>query len=228
MLMLAFKESSFFKRRFWLAAITTISQKLTYALLLFLFLATSFLVSAQNRFHVSGKITQPTGEPLVGATVSEKGVSASTLTKSDGSFSIDVSSQNATLVVSYVGYATREINVNGQQQLNLSLQTTNNSLNEVVVIGYGTTKRRDLTGSVASVSGKTISTIPVPNVAQAMQGKLAGVSVVTQDGRPGADISIRVRGGGSISQSNDPLILVDGVPGSLSDIPPDQVQSIDV
>lgn len=228
MLMLAFRESSFLKRRFRLAAITTISRKLTYALLLFLFLAISFVVVAQTKFHVSGKITQPTGEPLVGATVSEKGNSLSTLTKNDGSFSIDVSSQNATLVVSYVGYATREINVNGQQQLNLSLQTTNNSLNEVVVIGYGTTKRRDLTGSVASVSGKTISTIPVPNVAQAMQGKLAGVSVITQDGRPGADIFIRVRGGGSISQSNDPLILVDGVPGSLSDIPPDQVQSIDV
>ncbi len=89
-------------------------------------------------------------------------------------------------------------------------------------------KRKDLTGAVSSVSGKEIATAPVANVAQAMQGKLPGVNVVSQDGRPGADISIRVRGGGSISQSNQPLILIDGVPGTLSDIPVSQVQSIDV
>ena len=101
-------------------------------------------------------------------------------------------------------------------------------LDEVVVIGYQTVKRKDLTGSVASVSGEQIAAMPVANAAQALQGKLAGVNVTTQDGRPDAAVSIRVRGGGSISQSNDPLVLIDGVSGSLSDIPGDQIESIDV
>ncbi|HUP13848.1 MAG TPA: SusC/RagA family TonB-linked outer membrane protein, partial [Niastella sp.] len=96
------------------------------------------------------------------------------------------------------------------------------------VIGYGTVEKKNLTGSVASVSGKAIAAAPVPNIAQAMQGKLPGVSIISQDGRPNADVSIRVRGGGSISQSNQPLVLIDGVPGSLNDIPADQVKSIDV
>lgn len=109
------------------------------------------------------------------------------------------------------------------------MESDNEVLDEVVVIGYQTIKRKDLTGSVASVSGKTVSVMPVSNVAQAMQGKLPGVNITSQDGRPDAAISIRVRGGGSISQSNEPLILVDGVTvNSLNDIPSDQVESIDV
>lgn len=203
-------------------------RKLTYALFLFFSLLTSAVAVGQTKFHVSGKVTQSAGEPLAGATVAEKGGSSSVVTKDDGTFTIDVSSRNATLVISYVGYAPREIKVNGQQRLDITFQSANSRLDEVVVIGYGTTTRRDLTGSVASVSGKTISAIPVTNIAEAMQGKLPGVSVVSQDGRPDADVEIRVRGGGSISQSNQPLILIDGVPGTLSDIPPDQVKSIDV
>lgn len=97
-----------------------------------------------------------------------------------------------------------------------------------MVIGYQTVKRKDLTGSVASVTGKDVAVVPVSNVAQALQGKLPGVNVTSQDGRPDATVSIRVRGGGSISQSNDPLILIDGIPGTISDVPADQVASIDV
>ncbi len=97
-----------------------------------------------------------------------------------------------------------------------------------MVIGYQTVKRKDLTGSVASVTGKDVSAMPVSNVAQALQGKLPGVNVTTQDGRPDATVSIRVRGGGSISQSNEPLVLIDGIPGTISDVPSDQVASIDV
>ena len=230
MLMLAFRKPSFLERWFRLTAIPLdVFQKLSRNSFLLFFLLTIFNVAlAQSNFRVTGKITQPSGEPLAGATISEKGTTTSTLTKDDGSFSINVSNQNATLVISYVGYAVREIKVNGQQPLNVSLQPANDNLNEVVVIGYGTARRKDLTGAVASVSGKTISAIPVTNVAQAMQGKLAGVNIVSQDGRPDADVAIRVRGGGSISQSNQPLILIDGIPGTLSDIPVDQVKSIDV
>ncbi|HEV9035340.1 MAG TPA: SusC/RagA family TonB-linked outer membrane protein, partial [Puia sp.] len=203
-----------------------VTRKLTFALFFFLSLATTAI--GQSKFHVEGKVKQSTAEPLAGATIAEKGASTSTLTREDGSFTIDVSGPNATLVISYVGYTSKEIKLNGQQRLDITFQSTPSNLDEVVVIGYGTTTRKDLTGSVASVSGKTISAIPVPNIAQAMQGKLPGVSVVSQDGRPDADVEIRVRGGGSISQSNQPLILIDGVPGTLSDIPPDQVKTIDV
>ena len=146
----------------------------------------------------------------------------------DGKFTLEVPA-NATLVVSYIGYKTQNVKVGSQNTFAIKMESDNEVLDEVVVIGYQTIKRKDLTGSVASVSGKTVSVMPVSNVAQAMQGKLPGVNITSQDGRPDAAISIRVRGGGSISQSNEPLILVDGVTvNSLNDIPSDQVESIDV
>ena len=116
-----------------------------------------------------------------------------------------------------------------QSNLNIVLQEDNTTLEDVVVIGYGTMKRRDLTGAVASVTGEKLAANPVSNVAQALQGQLPGVSVAAQDGRPGATMSIRVRGGGSITQSNDPLFIVDGVQVSdINDIPADNIESIDV
>lgn len=229
MLMLALRKLSFSERRFPLTATRDVSKKLTRNFFLLFFLLTSFNLAFAQGFRVTGKVTQPSGEPLVGATVSEKGTTTSTLTKDDGSFSINVSNQNATLIISYVGYAAQEIKVKGQQQLSVSLQTTNDNLNEVVVIGYGTTKRKDLTGAVSSVSGKQLAEVPVANAAQALQGKLPGVNVFSQDGRPDASVYIRVRGGGSVSQSNEPLYIVDGFPvGSINDIPADQIESIDV
>ncbi|RKD17152.1 SusC/RagA family TonB-linked outer membrane protein [Pelobium manganitolerans] len=186
---------------------------------------------AQNG-SVTGKVTdKETGEALIGATVSVKGAKVSTLTDVNGRFVLQnvPNVNNATLTVSYLGYRSATIAVSGNTSVNISLQADVSSLNEVVVIGYGTTKRSDLTGAVSSVSGKDIAAVPVPNAAQALAGKLPGVNVVTQDGRPDASISIRVRGGGSISQSNDPLYIVDGFPvGSISDIPASQIESIDV
>lgn len=229
MLMLALRKLSFCERRFPLTATRDVSKKVTRNFFLLFFSLASFNLAFAQGFRVTGKVTQPSGEPLVGATVSEKGTTTSTLTKDDGSFSINVSNQNATLIISYVGYAAQEIKVKGQQQLSVSLQTTNDNLNEVVVIGYGTTKRKDLTGAVSSVSGKQLAEVPVANAAQALQGKLPGVNVFSQDGRPDASVYIRVRGGGSVSQSNEPLYIVDGFPvGSINDIPADQIESIDV
>jgi len=186
------------------------------------------MARAQQK-HVSGQVTSDEGGALSGVSVSLKGTSAATTTDTSGHYTIPVpSTGKEILIFSYVGKENKEVNVGSQNVINVSLAKSSSQLNEVVVIGYGTVKRKDLTGAVASVSGKEIATAPVANVAQAMQGKLPGVSVTTQDGRPGADVSIVVRGGGSISQSNQPLILIDGVPGTLSDIPSDQVQSIDV
>lgn len=183
---------------------------------------------AQNLQNVKGTILDGrTNAPLADVSVVVKGTGVGTKTGPTGEYTIKAKPGDV-IVFSFAGYETHEITVRNQTTINYTLKESSSKLEEVVVIGYGTSKRKDLTGAVSSVSGKQLAATPVANVAQAMQGKLPGVSIVSQDGRPNADVSIRVRGGGSISQSNQPLILIDGVPGSLNDIPVDQVTSIDV
>jgi TonB-linked SusC/RagA family outer membrane protein len=183
-----------------------------------------------QQVKVSGKvIDSATGEPIIGANVIIEGTTLGNITDIDGKFSLDVPSANAVLVVSFLGYTSAHVSVNGQTSIEVKLNPDVTNLEEVVVVGYGTVKKRDITGSVASINGNQIAATPVSNAAQALTGKLAGVNVVSQDGRPDASISIRVRGGGSISQSNDPLFIVDGFPvSSISDIPSNQIESIDV
>lgn len=187
----------------------------------------SMSVHAQQ-ISVTGTVEDINGETLPGVNVVVLGTTQGTVTDVNGKFTINVPNENAVLQISFMGYTTQEIAVGNQRVFNVILVEESTALDEVVVIGYGTVRRKDLTGSVASVSNKDISNAPVINVAQALQGKLPGVNVISQDGRPDADISIRVRGGGSISQSNQPLILIDGIPGTISDIPADLVESIDV
>ncbi len=178
---------------------------------------------------ITGIVQEKSGEPIIGVNIHVKGTTNGTVTDLDGKFQISGVNSNSVLTISYLGYLPHEVKVGNQESFTITLVEDNKVLDEVVVIGYGTVKKRDLTGSVASVNGKDISATPVANVAQALQGKLPGVNVISQDGRPDANISIRIRGGGSISQSNEPLIMVDGVSvSSLSDIPADQVESIDV
>lgn len=183
---------------------------------------------AQAAKKVTGTVLDEHGQPMIGVTVRLRDGKAGATTDLDGKFSIEVP-QNSVLVFSYIGYQEYTLTVGNQNNYIINMESENAALDEVVVIGYQTIKRKDLTGSVASVRGEDVATMPVANVAQALQGKLPGVNVTTQDGRPDATVSIRVRGGGSISQSNDPLILVDGITvKSLDDIPSDQVESIDV
>ena len=177
---------------------------------------------------VSGHVTDATGEPLIGVSVTIKGTSTGTVTDFEGNYTLPSVTSSTQIQFSYIGYLTKNITVGNKSTIDVTMEEDNAALDEVVVIGYQTVRRRDLTGSVASVSGKTIASAPVADLSQALQGKLAGVNIVSQDGRPDATISIRVRGGGSISQSNEPLILIDGIAGSMSDIPADQVESIDV
>jgi len=184
-------------------------------------------VSAQNR-NVSGSVKDTSGEPMIGVNVKVMGTTVGTITDFDGNYTIQVPA-NAQLQFSFIGYVSQVVAVGNKSVVNVVLKEDATDLEEVVVIGYQTVRRKDLTGSVASVGAKDIAAVPVSNVTQAMQGKLPGVNITSQDGRPDASISIRVRGGGSISQSNEPLILVDGVTvSSLSDVPADQVESIDV
>lgn len=179
--------------------------------------------------QVQGVVKDATGEPIIGANVLVKGTTNGVITDFDGNYSLtNVNSQDI-IVFSYIGYTSQEIKVGSQTTINVTLKEDTETLEEVVVVGYGTVKRRDLTGSVASVTGEKLAANPVANVAEALQGQLPGVSVTSQDGRPGAGMSIRIRGGGSITQSNDPLFIVDGVQVSgIDDIPADNIESIDV
>ena len=190
-----------------------------------LILVSGAVAFAQNK--VSGTVKDENGEPIVAASVVVRGTTIGVVTDLDGNYTISVPA-NSTLVASCIGYSDAEVNYTNQGTVNFVLKEDALFLDETVVIGYQTVKRRDLTGSVSSVNSKQLSAAPVANVAQAIQGKLPGVNIVSQDGRPDASVKIRVRGGGSISQSNEPLILIDGVAGTMSDIPSDQVESIDV
>lgn len=196
--------------------------------LLMLFAAISLGVSAQT-ITVKGNVKDTTGEPIIGASVVEKGNTTNgTITDLDGNYSIKVPSK-ATLTISYIGMKTLDIAVKGQSQINVTLSDDTQALDEVVVIGYGTVAKKDLTGSVSSVSAKQIAAIPVSSASEALQGKMAGVSITTTEGSPDADVKIRVRGGGSLSQDNSPLYIVDGFPvSSISDIAPTDIQSVDV
>lgn len=179
---------------------------------------------------VKGKVTDSSDEPLIGVSVTIKGTqNTGVITDVNGDYTITVPNERSILLFNYIGYSEAEQNVSGKSTVNIVMKEDNIGLDEVVVIGYGTVKRKDLTGAVASVKGEDLAAIPVNNVAQALQGKLPGVNVVSGDGRPDADVSIRVRGGGSITQNNDPLFIVDGFPVStISDIPASEIESIDV
>lgn len=200
-----------------------LAKKVTTALLLSML---SLTVFAQN-LTVTGQVVDTTGEPVIGANVKVEGLTLGTITDFDGNYSIQAPSDGK-LQFSFIGYVSQTISIDNQRTIHVTLKEDAEVLDEVVVIGYQTVRRRDLTGSVASVKGDAIAAAPVTNVAQALQGKLPGVNVISQDGRPDAEVAIRVRGGGSISQSNDPLVLIDGIPGTIGDIPGDMVESIDV
>ena len=197
------------------------------AIFTMLLLAIVCSVSAQN-VTIKGTVTDENGEPIIGASVLEKGTNAGVSTDIDGNFSLKVTGKNP-LVVSYIGMDTQEVNITGKTQVNVVLKENSKVLDEVVVIGYETVRKKDLTGSVSSINAKAIESVPVVNVAEAMSGKLAGVNVTTSEGSPDAEINIRVRGGGSITQESTPLYIVDGFPvSSISDISPADIQSIDV
>ena len=165
-----------------------------------------------QQITVQGIVKDQTGETVIGASVMEKGTTNGTITGIDGDFSLNMSS-NGTLVVSFVGYKTQEVQVKGQKQLQVVLSEDAEMLDEVVVIGYGTMKKSDLTGAVSSIGNKDIKDSPVSNLGQAIQGKISGVQIVDA-GKPGDNVSIKIRGLGSINNC-DPLVVIDGVPTDL-------------
>ena len=182
-------------------------------------------VSAQTT--AKGTVIDATGEPVIGATVVEKGdPKNATVTDFDGNFTLKLQ-KGKVVVISYIGMVSQEVTAG--PSMKITLQDDNAALEEVVVVGYTSKARKDLTGSVGSISGAKLAVVPVSSAAEALTGKIAGVQVTTTDGQPGADINIRVRGATSVTQSNDPLYIVDGfqVP-NINDIPPTDIASIDV
>ncbi|MCR5696586.1 MAG: TonB-dependent receptor [Marinilabiliaceae bacterium] len=182
---------------------------------------------AQN-VSITGKVLDQQGQPIPGAAVMVQGASTGTITDFEGNFTINAPA-DATLNVSFIGYEKKSIQVSGRTSIEVTLNDEMTSLDEVVAVGYGNTVRRDLTGSVGSISGAKLAVAPVASAGEALAGKVAGVQVTTVDGAPGADINIRVRGGTSVTQSNQPLFIVDGFPtDNINDIPPTDIQSIDI
>lgn len=193
---------------------------------LILMFAISLHSSAQTK--VTGTVSDTNG-PIPGANVNLKGTKNGVSTSFDGTYSIDVPSSGV-LVFSFIGLKNKEIAVNGQTQINVKLEEDAGQLKEVIVIGYGTQRKEAVTGSVASIGGKELNEVPAANVTQALQGRLAGVDLTQTSTKPGAAMQIRIRGTRSLTGSNDPLIVLDGVPfaGSIGDINPVDIKSVDV
>ncbi|MBC7829741.1 MAG: TonB-dependent receptor [Chitinophagaceae bacterium] len=180
---------------------------------------------------VTGKVIDAASVPVPNATVTVKGTNTATQTDSKGSFTIGVPADRNSLIISSIGFETFEVLIGGQTDLSISLKASSSSMNEVVVVGYGTQRRKDLTGAVSSVSAETIEKVPVISAAQALQGRAAGVQVTNNDGAPGGNISVLIRGIGSLAPGgNDPLYVIDGYPttGGINNINPSDIASIDV
>lgn len=188
-----------------------------------------FFCAAVEAQTVKGNVKDSMGEPVIGATVMEKGTKNGVITDFDGNFTIKMSSTSHDLQISYVGMKPANVKVGGKSEVTVVMEDDATTLNEVVAIGYGSKARKDLTGSVGSISGAKLAAVPVASAAEALAGKIAGVQVTSVDGQPGADINIRVRGATSVTQSNEPLYIVDGFQQSnINDIPPSDIASIDV
>ena len=197
-----------------------------------LFLFSANLALAQER-SITGVVADQQGLTLPGVTVTLKGTQVATSTDRKGNFAITVPVGETTLVFSFVGMQTSEIKVDpGKNNLQITLQNNPKDLNEVVVVGYGTQKKADLTGSVASIKGSDLVKTPSSSVDQLLEGTMAGVQVITSSGQPGAGAQITIRGQGTINADGNPLVVVDGIEygdaGNLKQINPDDIATIDV
>src|SRR5690606_14771961 len=185
----------------------------------------------EAEINVSGTITDDEGNPLPGVNIIIKGTTNGTITTIDGTYSVNVE-EDATLIFSFIGYLTEEVPVEGRSQINLSLMPDIMTMNEVVVVGYGTVKREDLTGSVTTVDLKEVKDIPANSVEGLLQGRAAGLQVISSSQDPGAGATVRIRGNSSLRGSNSPLLVVDGFPlgdaGDLKQINPADIESIEI
>jgi len=204
---------------------------LRIAFCLILLLSPGILIAQQRT--TTGTVTDETGAPIPGVTISVKGTSSKASSNENGKFSIGVPAGPQTLIFQYLGMEAKEVTIS-PNKLNyvVAMQSTSESLDQVVVVGYGTTRKSDLTGAVSSLKGSELNRTPASSVDQLLQGKIAGVQVIAPGGQPGSGATIRIRGASSLNGSKDPLMVVDGYPwgdaGQLKQINPEDIESIEV
>lgn len=186
------------------------------------------VLSVMQGKTIKGQILDETGESMIGVSVLVKGTTIGTVTDFDGNYTLEVPSGKNILEISYIGYKTKEITIGNNSLINIKMEPDTQALDEVVVIGYGTVKKRDLTGAVASMKNEDVTVTPTSNVMEALQGKIAGMDIVKSSGQVGEDVSILLRGSRSIYGSNEPLFIIDGIPGSYSQVNPSDIESVDV
>ena len=183
---------------------------------------------AEQQKTVSGKVTDSSGGSLPGVSVVVKGSTTGTITDADGKYSLSKVPENTTLQFSFVGMKSQEIAVGNKTIINVTLAEETIGIDEVVAIGYGTMKKSDLTGSIASVKSENITDLPSNNITQALQGRIAGVQIQQNSGAPGANMQVRIRGTNSIQGSNEPLWIIDGFPGNQNMLNPSDIESLEV
>lgn len=210
-----------------LAQVPKVLQSMAVLLIYLMVSLQAFAQTGTNT--ISGQVTDETGDALPGVTVTVKGESGGTVTNIEGRYTLEAE-PGSTLVFNFVGYTRQEVPVGNQTTIDVQLQEDVRELEEVVVIGYGTQKKSDVTGAVTNVGEKALQEVPVANVSQALQGRAAGVNITSTSPRPGNTGQIRIRGVRSLSAQNDPLLIVDGIPygGSINDINTDDIKSVDI
>lgn len=192
-------------------------------------LSTEMTSKQQQAVKISGKVVDVNGEPVIGASIVEKGTTNGTVTNLQGDFSLSVSSDKAVIEISYIGYQPQELKVIAGKPLNVTMKEDAQALEEVVVVGYGSQKKVNVIGSIAAVDSKKLESRTAPSVSNMLTGQLSGVTITQSSGNPGQDQgTIRVRGVGSFGATPDPLVLVDGLPGSLNDLNPADIESISI
>ena len=202
--------------------VAAFGKKLTF---LVAFLSISAFAFAQQR--VTGTVTDANGEPVIGASVIVEGTTTGTTTGIDGTYTISAPAQ-ANLVFAFLGYKEQVVAVAGKTTIDVTLTEDVASLDEVVVIGYGTVKKRDLTGAVSSVKSEELTASPVANAIEAMQGRVAGLDITRDSGKAGSGTSILLRGNRSLTAGQEPLYIIDGIAGSIDNLNPNDIASIDV
>lgn len=185
------------------------------------------LIKAQQMRKITGTVKDDRGEPIIGANIVEQGTSNGTISDIEGRFSLEISG-NSSLIISYIGYIQQKATPGKNNIVNIILSEDTKKLDEVVVIGYGTQKKSDVSGSVTTVSGEKLANLPTAGAAEALQGMAPGLSVNFGTGAPGSDPTITVRGMTSWGSSNEPLVVIDGVPGDMSYLNPEDIKSMTV
>lgn len=204
--------------------VNTLSKRGYLTLLALLIAITTF----GQEITVNGVVIDETETPLIGATVQVKNTQKGVVTDFDGKFSIKANN-NATLIISYIGYKNQEIKIKNQRNLNIKLEPDNAMLDEVVVVGYGSMKKSDLTGSVSSVAAKSIESFKTGSVVEALGGQIAGVQITQSDGTPGSGFDIKIRGVGTVNGDSSPLYIVDGFEvGGIDHIANSDIESVQV